>query len=204
MIRNIIFDFGGVILKHKSTLMEDKIAEIFSIPLEQALKIWTEWKPLLMTGKISSEQFLEKVKNELQSDKSLSDILQNWKDIYIKEAEGVDWELLAFIEKLKNNYQVFLFTDTIDTHDEYNSTRGINNKFTQVFKSHIEKLTKLNNNAFINVLKKINAKPSECILIDDLEENIKRAEDLGIKGIVYKNTKDLIKTLIEVGIKVSI
>ncbi|MBI4036117.1 hypothetical protein HY383_04150 [Candidatus Daviesbacteria bacterium] len=25
MIKNIIFDFGGVILKHKSTLMEEKL-----------------------------------------------------------------------------------------------------------------------------------------------------------------------------------
>lgn len=200
MIKNIIFDFGGVILKHKSTLMEDKISEIFSIPPERALEIWKEWKPSLMTCKISSEQFLEKLKNELHSDISLSEILKEWKDIYIREAKDVDWKLLDFIEKLKNGYRIYLFTDTVDTHDEYNATRGIYDRFTRVFKSHEEGLSKNNDDAFINVLNKINAKAQDCVFIDDLEVNVKRAENLGMKGIEYKNKDELQQELSKLGI----
>lgn len=202
MIKYIIFDFGGVILKHKSTLMEDKISEIFSIPTEQALKIWREVKPNALVGKISSEQFLARFKDELRSDKTLPEILKEWRDIYVREAKKVDWELLQLIEKLRNNYQVFLFTDTIDTHDEYNSTRGIYDKFTRVFKSHKEGLSKLNDDAFTNVLNKISAQTDECIFIDDLEVNVKRAEALGMRGILYKDRKELTRELVKLGIKV--
>lgn len=200
MIKNIIFDFGGVILKHRSTLMEEKISAIFSISKEQALKIWTQWKTKLLTGQVSSEQFLKGVKIELKSDKTLPQILKEWKDIYIREAEDVDWELLEFIEKLKYKYNVYLFADTIDTHDEYNSTRGIYDKFTQVFKSNEEGLTKLNDNAFINVLNKIHTKGDACIFIDDLEANINKAKSLKIKGIIYKNKDQLQQDLSKLGI----
>lgn len=203
MIRNIIFDFpsfeensptvyfGGVILKHKSTLMEGKIAEVFSISPTQALEIWKIWKPKLMTGQISSEKFLKLLKIELNSNKPFPQILKEWDDIYTREAKDVDWKLLGFIEELKSKFGVYLFTDTIDTHDQYNPQRGIYEKFTRVFKSHEEGFTKINDDAFLNVLKKIDAKPEECIFIDDLEINVKRAENLGIKGIVYKNLADL-------------
>lgn len=202
MIKNIIFDFGGVILKHKSTLMEDKISQIFSIPTEQAAKIWKKERPALLIGKISSKQFLEKLKNELHSDKSLYEILSLWKSLYESWTKDVDWELLNFIEVLKNRYGVYLFTDTIDTHDEYNSTRGIYDKFTKVFRSHIEGVSKLGDDAFINVLSKINAKPEECVFIDDLEVNVKRAKTLGMWGIVHKSKEELSRELLKLDIKV--
>lgn len=182
-------------MKHKPTLMEKKISAIFSIPEKQAFNIWIKWKPELLTGQVSSEEFLEKLKMELKSKKTLPQILKEWKEIYIREAEDVDWQLLEFIEKIKSRYPVYLFTDTIDTHDEYNCTRGIYEKFTRIFKSNEEGLTKLNDDAFLNVLNKIQAEPEDCLFVDDLEENISRAEALGIKGIIYKNREELMLEL---------
>lgn len=200
MIQNIIFDFGGIILKHRSTIMEEMVAQIFSIPIKQAEEIWKREKPLIMTGKKSSKQFLKELKDQLHSDLSEEEILKLWKDLYIGHAEDVDLELLEFINKLKNKYRVYLFTDTIDSNDEYNSSRGIYDKFTRVFKSNEEGFTKLTDDAFINVLRKIKADPQDCIFIDDLEVNIKRAERLGIKGIFYKDQEMLKKDLSEMGI----
>lgn len=200
MIKNVIFDFGGVILKHRSTIMEEMVAQIFSIPIKQAQEIWKKEKPLMMTGKKSSKEFLQELKVKLRSDLPEEEILKLWKDLYIGYAEDVDLELLKFIERLKNNYRVYLFTDTIDTNDEYNSSRGIYDKFTRVFKSNEEGFTKLTDDAFVNVLKKINANPGECVFIDDLEVNIKRAERLGIKGILYKDQEILKKDLSKMGI----
>lgn len=195
MIKAIIFDFGGVILKHKSTLVEDTIAEIFSIPVSDALKLWLSEKELMLTGRLSSEQFLENLRVQLNSDKSPGEILKEWKEIYAREAKEVDQDLLNFAEKLKQKYPVYLFTDTIDIHDEYNSKRGIYEKFTRVFKSTEEGLTKLNDDAYINLLNKINTPANECLLIDDLERNIQRAKGLGMQGIVYRNKKELEKEL---------
>lgn len=188
-------------MKHKSTLLEDKLSEIFSIPSGRAAAIWNKEKGLLLTGKASSEQFLNKLRYELKSDKSLAQLLAEWKELYRKWADEVDWQLLEFVKSLKKRYRVYLFTDTIDTHDEYNSKRSIYDKFTQVFRSNKEGLTKLNDDAFTNVLHKIEALPKECVFIDDLEVNVRRAEALGIKGIIYTNEKELKQDLTKLGIE---
>src|SRR3989344_6895671 len=172
MIQNIIFDFGGVILKHEASLMEDIISEIFSIPKVQALDIWKKAKPKVMVGKVSSREFLKETEKVLQSGKSLDELLSLWRKFYQMEAEEVDWKLLEFIESLKERYKVYLLTDTIDTNDEYNLERGIYSKFTRVFRSNIEGFTKHTDQAFLNLLTKIEAKAEECLFIDDLEDNI--------------------------------
>jgi len=63
-------------------------------------------------------------------------------ELYFEEAKGVNYELLDLIEKLKKHYKVFLFTDTIDIHDEVNKDRGIYERFDGVIKSFEERLSK--------------------------------------------------------------
>lgn len=202
MIKNIIFDFGGVILKHKASIMEEVLAEIFSIPVKEAEEIWRKERLLVMSGKISSKQFLNKIKNELHSNKPLGEILDQWREFYQLHAHDVDWKLLEFIGKLKDKYPVYLFTDTIDTNDEYNKSRGIYDNFTRVFKSNEEGFTKHTDKAFLNVLNKIGTEAQECVFVDDFEANVKRAEKLGIKGVVYKGKADLEQKLSEFRVKV--
>lgn len=50
---------------------------------------------------------------------------------------------------------------------------------------------------YIEFLTMFNLKPSECIFIDDKLENIISAEQIGIKGINYKNGVDLEKVVFE-------
>lgn len=64
-------------------------------------------------------------------------------------------------------------------------------------------MSKLNDDAFKNVLNKINAGAGECVFIDDVEMNVNKAENLGMKGIVYKNKEKLEQELSNLGIKVA-
>lgn len=192
MIKNIIFDFGGVILKHKATLMEDILLEMFPNSYQQAERIWSEHKILLNVGKRSSDDFILELKNNINTKLSATNLKEKWKELYIKEAKNVDWDLLDFIAKLRRKYYVYLFTDTIDLHDEYNKTRNIYNKFHKAFKSFEEGVAKVEGKkAYLYILKQIKAKPEETILIDDKEQNIKDAAKVGIPGIVYKNLDKL-------------
>ena len=43
------------------------------------------------------------------------------------------------------------------------------------------------------LLKKLKAKAKECIFIDDLNENLKPAKKLGMKVVLAKNPKQIIK-----------
>lgn len=199
MIKNIIFDLGGVILKHKKYLTEKILSNIFGFPEEVIIPIWKVYKPRIMKGEINTHSFLNQLKEEFKSSKSLEELISGWKELYKKEAE-INHELLDLVEQLKKNYKVYLFTDIIDVHDEYNRTRNIYDRFHRVLRSFEEKLSKTDINSFKNLLTKLEAKAEECLFIDDTKAHTLRAFQFGIKTIVFKDLNQLKKSLETLGI----
>lgn len=191
MIKTIIFDLGGVILKHRFDLIGYILSQIFPISKVQGDKFFKHYRVRLLTGDLSSSQFLKEIKKQTETSLTLNQISKMWKDLYVANAE-IDWEVLDFVGELRREYKVYLLTDTLDIHDEYNKTRKIYEKFDKVFKSHEEKLSKAEGKkVFVNILRRSNLKPSECIFIDDLEEYVMAAASAGIKGVVFKNLLQL-------------
>lgn len=191
MIKNIIFDLGRVILNHRKYFMYEVFAKAFSLSLEKAKKIWHENKDLLVIGKETEEEFFTRLKKELTTKYTVWEIKQMWRKSYENEAKDINTDILNLIEKLKKTYKVYLLTDTVGLHDEFNSRRNIYSRFDRVFKSYVEKVKKPDKKAYMNVLDKIEAKAQECVFIDDLEDNVRAAEKIGMKGIVYNNFKQL-------------
>ncbi len=191
MIKAIIFDLGGVILKHKATLVGDILAEIFSISPEVGMQIWDQYRVRLLSGELSSREFFQEIKQKLNSSYSVEEILAKEHELYSANAK-IDQEMLEFVKELKVKYKVYLLTDTIDIHDQFNQSRGIYDHFDLTFRSCLEHTSKASGDEFFKkALEKINLVPEECIYIDDLEENIVTAEGLGMKAILYKNLQQL-------------
>ncbi len=195
MIKNIIFDLGGVILKDRNAIMPEFLSTMFSLPKDKSQEIWNRDKKRLQLGELSSSEFLTRIKKELKNNLTSEELVKEWKDLYKREAKEIDPEVLDLIEKLKRNYKVYLMTNTIDVHDNFNSKRGIYEKFNKVFKSFEEGWVKPEKNAYLSVLERIKANPRDCLFIDDLEENVQRAIEVGMEGIVYQNIKQLKREL---------
>jgi epoxide hydrolase-like predicted phosphatase len=194
-IKYIIFDLGGVVLKHKKGIIEEFLSSMFSVSFAKASRIWQDYKKLLASGKTNSHEFLFELKHKFNSTKNIAELDKMWIELYKKEAQNVNYSLLSYISKLKKEYKLVLFTDTIKVHDDYNKNRGIYDNFDKVIKSFEEGMIKTQKTAFKNLLKKLDAKPRECVFIDDSKENIKMAENLGIKSILFKNNKQLKKEI---------
>ncbi len=191
MLRAIIFDLGGVILIHKANLIPDILSQLFSVSEEQGIQIWKEKRVALLSGAVSSYDFLKSLRKDYPTKYTLKELSEHWDALYRKNAK-IDGEMLALIERLRRSYEVYLLTDTIDIHDAYNLKRGIYEKFTKAFKSHIEKLTKAQGEKiFKHILKKIQKTPKECLFIDDLAEYVKCAQGLGMEGIVFTSPSKL-------------
>ena len=61
--------------------------------------------------------------------------------------------------------------------------------------SSFVKCNKPKKEIYLKLLDEYKLKASECVFIDDLEINIKGANDVGINGIVYKNLDDTLEKL---------
>lgn len=200
MIKAIIFDLGGVILKHRSDLVGYILSQLFSISKDEGVTIWNEYRVKLLTGELSWEQFMAVLRKKFGRGHSIEGLSIMETNLYKANAE-IDEKVLDLVTQLKKRSKVYLLTDTIDIHDKYNKTRNIYERFDRVFKSFEEKVSKVQGKQFfLNVLKKLNVEPSSCIYIDDVEEYVKEAKSLGMKGIVFSNLKPLKKELRDLGI----
>lgn len=201
MIKAIIFDLGGVVITHRSDIMPFIIGSVFHLEKEKARAIWHEYKDALLTGELPSLEFLEKVKTELRVSTPTQTLFQTWKHLYEQEAGELNVPLLTTISKLRKSYTVYLLTDTIEVHHEFNSARGLYSHFDAAFCSHIERKSKSQGKlVFEHFLKKFNLRAQECVFIDDLENYAALAESIGIRGVVFTTNEKLFGDFVSLGI----
>ncbi len=202
MIKHIIFDLGNVILRQKISFGGDYFAEIIPGPVERVHSFYRNYKKDMVSGAISFRKILELAQQEFKVNTSVDDLYQKLMDNYIKDVEGVDPEIIRLIDSLIKNYSVYVMTNTIEPHFQYWSTLGFNKYFKRIFRSDTDHFMKPEREAYEFVVNAIDAEPDECVFIDDLEKNVKGAESLGIRGIVYRNSTDLVRDLVKIGVAI--
>jgi len=205
MIKHIIFDFGGVFLdlKGKRTGVPANLAKIFNIPEEKAVEIWQENKNDLLIGKETPKDFLVRMNALLGVSLDPDKTHESWISLNKMEKSDINWPLVEYVENLKDKYQIHMLTNVVALDNTNSEWYGHATKhFHNIFKSFEIGHKKPNKEAFLHVLEKINAKPEECIFIDDIQVNIEGAEKVGIKSILYINYDDLLIKLKQAGVEI--
>lgn len=190
MIKHIVFDFGGVILDLDGvhTGYPDNLAVIFDVPVEAAVKIWSENKTSVITGKETPKEFLARIKKEHDFSFDLEDGINYWEEQNIIDKSRIDWKLLKIIEDLKSKYQIHMLTDQIQLQNGASAwIDKVNIHFHTIFRSYEQGFRKPFPEAYQNMLQKINAveDPSSVVFIDDNKENVDASNEMGIHSILY-------------------
>lgn len=207
MYKHIIFDFGGVFLNlmGKHSGVPKQLSEALSIPENDAEKLWKENKERLLTGQESPKQFLKRVVKDTYNNVDIDAVHEKWKESDRVKRDQINWQLVDYVEQLKKKkYHIHMLTDTIDLSRKTDIiVKEIDSHFQNVFKSYEEGVKKPDKNAFINMLKKINADPKECVFVDDYESNVRAAEELGITAVQFTTTEELKESFEKLGINVT-
>lgn len=191
MIKNIIFDAGNVILDQKTVSADFYFAKVLNTSYVETKNFYKNYKKQAVAGLISFYKLTNLFKKNFKSSKSTEEIIKEYQKLYIKDVYGVNKELIDLIGQLRNKYDLYIMTNTLEPHYEYWKTFGLENYFKRMFRSDTDHFMKPERQSYEYVLKKINANPEECVFIDDLEENVNSAIKVGMKGIVYTNKKRL-------------
>lgn len=185
MIKNIIFDLGGVILK------DEPISVLNSLNIDEKtynlLRIFfDDWEKLDL-GEESLEYKYEKCNFPEEYDNLYKDILVN----YFKYRE-IDMRLINCISKLKKNgYNVYVLSDNNKECFGYYRNNPIFKDvdgWTLSCNYHTSKSAGRLFDIFIN---EFNLNPGECYFIDDKLVNIQQAEKYGIKGSTFTTNEDI-------------
>lgn len=189
MIKAIIFDFGGPIVEWESGTWSTyhKHDDHHNLERDTIRKVFD---PYIRGGHIgdyhSVTDFYEK------TNPSIDLTVEELNEIF-NEANStfqIRSEIIEYIEELKKKYKIALLS---------NFTNGLEHFLQEVFKiyhvfdvvvsSYNVKMAKPDPRIYEHTLEQLGVKAEEAIFIDDLEENIRGAEAVGIKGIVFKNSE---------------
>ncbi|KKQ99959.1 MAG: HAD-superfamily hydrolase [Microgenomates group bacterium GW2011_GWB1_40_9] len=197
MITTLIFDIGSVLLKHKTIITPQLLADTFNIPLSVAEKEYAKIRDDWRIGKIHYEQVFKLLKSKYNIDFSIEDL----KEQYIKKYAQIaiiDEQMVEIVKQLSSRYSVVALTNTIDIHSDFNYERELYTIFRKAYISNQTGHKKPDKEAFQDVLDDIHVTPQECLLIDDRKDNIQTAKEMHFNTYTFlslEKFRQFIKTI---------
>ena len=144
-------------------------------------------------GDISPEEFRSTISERLGLTLTDQEFDGGWCDLYLDAYWGID----KLLVELKQNYQLVALTNTNSIHSavwqiKYADTLQY---FQKVFSSHELKERKPDKQVYQIVLDYLQAAPQQVIFLDDTLDNIKGADQLGLKTILVTSYEQMVAEL---------
>ena len=186
MIKNIILDIGDVLVKtnYNDFLKNKGYDEQTVARIARATYLSPVWKEL-DRGEWSFGEIVDGfVKNNPEIEKTLRHVFDDMKDFILAYPYAAHW-VCGLREKGLKVYCLSNISDKIcrDCAKELEFLKYTDGRIL----SYEEKLIKPDPAIYQLLLKRYDLKADECIFIDDLENNVKAARELGIHGIVFQD-----------------
>ncbi len=186
-VKNIIFDYGGVIINIDFKLTINAFKELGFLNVEECI-FNSKGSDLLIKmekGDISIKEFRNEIRNISNKDIADAQIDFAWNALLL----DMPVKRIKLIEQLKTKYRVFLLSNTNLIH--YNrylkslqtefGYANFNELFEKAWFSHDIGMIKPTAEIYNYVLNDASIKPQETLFIDDSEININGAKMVGLK-----------------------
>ena len=195
MIKNIIFDFGGVL----TLLAPDEALRRF-----KALGVETPEEYInpycqhgaffeLENGDISAEQFCQELEKICNRPISYEEAKHAWMGFITSVHE----EILDYLQQFRPRYRLGVLSNTNPFIQSWAGTSEFTSKgkplkeyFDMLFFSYIMGASKPGEEIYRKMLLEGNMKAEETLFIDDSEKNIETARKLGISTLKVENGED--------------
>lgn len=194
MIKNILFDMGGVIFRQNSEEAYRRFREA-GIDPDVYMGVYGQKEFFLdvETGKIDADEFCKRMAEVTGHPVSYEEAQHCWLG-YVRD---VPVNRLHNLLKLRKDYHVCLLSNTNPlVMDFANSSRfsadgkPVSHYFDTLFLSYQMHAYKPDAEIFLKALSHDHMKAEETIFVDDSEKNVKAAEELGIHGLHVQPDED--------------
>jgi glucose-1-phosphatase len=198
-IRNIIFDLGGVVVNIDPERSYRQMSNLANIPQTELLRKINN-DPLFEQfekGLIDRNQLYNHVLSLAENPFNQPDFEKAWNAMIV----DIPQKNLGLIKRLKNNCRVFALSNTNEIHIEHVNglmqkhygKPNLNTWFENVYLSFEVGMVKPHRKFFEFVLHKNDLNPSETLFIDDTQQHVEAAKNLGIQVMTVKPGRDIHK-----------
>jgi epoxide hydrolase-like predicted phosphatase len=196
-IKVILFDLGGVLFTHGTTILAEYIAKKHSKNQKDVYQLlnYSDIGNAYREGKITRDEFWDRFKHNLKIKSDTDDLEQKWIDVY----ELIE-EVRQIIKELGKKYRIYFLSDqarerVMGAEKRYN--------FIQLFHGGIFSyevgVRKPNSRIYEIAIEEIGVKPEEILFIDDKTINLPPAEQLGMQTLLCISTEQLREDLLKKG-----
>ena len=199
MIKAVIFDFGGVLMRTVNPLPRREMEQRFGLPpggASEAVFGSPRWDDVQI-GRISSAEFWADVGQRLGLDaESLAEFRQTfW------AGDRLDEELVSLIRHLRGEgYRTALLSNAPDDLPQLVEQMGITNAFDVVVISGCEGLMKPDSAIFELTLERLGVPAEETVFADDARMNVTAARQVGLHATRFRGLSPLRKWLRGLGV----
>lgn len=203
MIKNLVFDFGGVIVDIDKNKAIRQFKELGVTNIEDYLGLYAQKGIFLEVeeGVIDDITFCKKLSELVGKELSYAEVRKAWLSFFLTLEES----RLDYIETLKANYNLYVLSNTNPFIQSWaqspgftSSGRSLNDYFDKIYTSYEIGYIKPHREIFDFMIKDADLNPSETLFIDDGPKNIEMAEGLGFKTYLATPHKDWQKDLAEI------
>jgi epoxide hydrolase-like predicted phosphatase len=100
------------------------------------------------------------------------------------------------LPKLKDKYRLAIINNGMGlTIPYFKKENNFEEYFEFFINSSEEGISKPDAEIFLLACRRLGVGPEECVFVDDVERNVKGAENIGMTGIVYKGYEDFAQQL---------
>lgn len=192
-IRAVFFDFGGVIQRTEFQAPRQRLAERFGMDYD-------DMDRLVFAGETARRASLGEIKEDdhwaqvLQRLKRPASELQGIKDEFFG-GDVIDYELVDFIRSLRGRAGVGLISNAWDGMRPHLARIGLLDLFQPVVISAEVGMMKPEAGIYRFALEQAQVKANEAVFVDDMPANIEACEQVGMKGILFKDPQEAMQQI---------
>lgn len=203
MIKDIVFDFGGVITLIDTNQALQRFREIGVHRPENYINSYLQNGPFfsLENGDITAEQFCAELTKICNRPISYAQAKHAWMGFIVK----VQTEFLEFLQQLRPRYRLSVLSNTNPLIQSWarskeftSGGKSLDDYFDMLFLSYKMNCSKPGEEIYRKMLLEGNMKADETLFIDDGERNIAAARKVGINVLKVENGEDWRETLTKV------
>lgn len=190
VIKAIIFDFGGVLLRTQNRQGRRKWEEKLGLEEweSEVIVFGNELGTKAQMGEISYESLWDSIGRRFNlSAQELNDFQQDfW------AGDVLDSNLVDYIRSLKKDYHIAMISNASDElrqnlKDQY----CIADVFDLIVSSAEEHVMKPHQEIYLRTLERLGCDPAEAVFVDDSEPNIQAARKLGMHTVHFRPSTDI-------------
>ena len=191
MIKNLVFDIGGVILTEFTV-------DYFDLNKDEKKNL----NKLIFHDKrfrkcLNGDMKIDEYCSELikENSKYAKEIKMVFGREYQKYMLPVKNEVIELIYKLKKDYKIYFLSNLTEvSYDYLYNEVGILKDFPGIY-SFKEHMQKPNEQIYELLIKRFNLRKEETVFFDNTQRNVDAGNRVGIKSVLFKDVSDILNNI---------